>query len=306
MRRGVVLGIVAGVLVLAVAGAVLFYLLAVPGMLSSSYKDRAEPEHEKAERALRPAYAAFGRQTFGVDNRPIEKAKKPGQYVKAVLRVSDENLRNLSRARRTIKRAEAELKKVDEEKITDTPDWPLLGGRGDLDDVDRVAGEEEKYLSRARRYLREFRALVDYEADAARFYRRAGLTFGRAGEAIPENATSPGQITRPVDRAVDEIRSQARRFKRVKPPPERRAEHRNDLAAVDFVVAELRRFSSAIKRLDISAAEQIDRRLARGSKRYDRRTQSHFRRLLRRSRHVRQIDDLESRERKIAKLYEGL
>lgn len=306
MRRGVVLGIVGGVLVLAVAGAVLFYVLAVPGMLTSSYKERAEPEHEKADDAMRPVYAAFSRDTFGVDNRPLEKAKRPGQYVKAVVKVTGENLRNLSRARRTIKRAEQKLKEIDEEEITDVPDWPLLGGRGDLDTVEDVAGEQEDYLRKARRFLRDFQALVAYESDSARYVRRVGLTFGRAAQAIPENATSPGQITRPIEGSVRAIQSQTRRFRRVKAPPERRAEHKNDLAAVAFVIAELRRFTAAIKRLDVSSAQQIDRRLARGSKRFDRRTQASFRRLIGRSRYVKQMDDLERRERDIARAYEGL
>lgn len=306
MRRRLVIGIVSGVVVLALAGAALLYLLVVPGMLSSSYKERAEPEHEKAEDALRPALAAFSRDTLGVDNRPIEKAKKPGQYVKAVVRVTGENLRNLGRARRTIKRAERKLAEVDEEELTDVPDWPLLGGRGDLDDVEELSGDEKDYLRKARRFLRDFRTLVDYESDSARFIRRAGLTFGRAGDAIPERPTSPGQITGPVDRCIREIGSQRRRFDRLKVPRERRAEHRNQLAAAGFVVGELRRFSAAIKRLDVSAAEQIDRRLARGSKRFDRRTQANFRRLVARSSYVRQVRDIERREITIARLYEGL
>lgn len=306
MRRGLVIGIVSGVVVLALAGAAILYLLAVPGMLSSSYKERAEPEHEKAEEALQPVLAAFSRRTLGVDNRPIEKAKRPGQYVKAVLRVTDENLRNLGRARRTIKRAEQKLGAVDEDKITDVPDWPLLGGHGDLDDVENVSGEEEDYLRKARRFLRDFRTLVDYESDSARFIRRAGLTFGRAGDAIPERPTSPGQVTGPIDRCVRDIGSQRRRFARFKVPRERRGEHRNLLATVDFIVAELRRFTAAIKRLDVSAAQQIDRRLARGSKRFDRRTQANFRKLVARSSYVRQIRDLERREITIGRLYERL
>jgi hypothetical protein len=306
MRRGVVLGIVGGVLLLAVAGAVLFYLLAVPGMLTSSYKERAEPEYEKADDAMRPVYAAFSRDTFGVDNRPIEKAKRPGQYVKAIVKVTGENLRDLGRARRTIKRAEQKLDEIDEDDLTDVPDWPLMDGRGDLDTVEKVAGEQDDYLRKARAFLRDFRTLVDYESDAARFFRRAGLTFGRAGDAVPDNPTSPGQVTRPIDRGVRENQSQARRFKRVKVPRERRAEHRNQLAAVDFVVAELRRFSSALKRLDLGTAQQVDKRLASGSKRYDRVTQKHFQKLIRRSRYVKQMDDLERRERRILRTLDDL
>ena len=46
-------------ILLAVAAAVLLYLLAVPGMLSSSYKERAEPEHERAEAAIARRYGGL-------------------------------------------------------------------------------------------------------------------------------------------------------------------------------------------------------------------------------------------------------
>ena len=300
MRWGVVVGVVV------VAAAAAFYLLAVPGMLSSSYEERAEPEHEKAEKALDPAYEAFSRETLGTDNRPIEKADKPGEYVREIERVTADNLRRLSRARRTVKRAEAGLGEVDEGELGDVPDWPLLGGRGGLDEAEEIAGDEGDYLRKARAFLRDFRRLIDFETDFNRFWRRVGLTIGRGNAAIPKNPTSPGQVTRPVDRSVRQLESALRRFRRMKAPPERRAEHRNVVAGFGFVIAELRRFSSAIKRLDIGAAEQVDKRLARGTKRYDRRTQANFRRLIARSRYVRQIDDLERRERELGRAWDEL
>ena len=103
-----------------------------------------------------------------------------------------------------------------------------------------------------------------------------------------------------------EAESQLRRFRRVRPPPERRAEHRNVVAGIGFVLADYRRFSSALKRLDIGSAEQVDKRLGRGTKRFDRRTQANFRKLIARSRYVKQIDDLRRREHEISRAYREL
>ncbi|HEX2127537.1 MAG TPA: hypothetical protein VHF45_13380 [Thermoleophilaceae bacterium] len=301
MRRGLLVGIVAGVLV----GAVLIYLLAVPGRLASDYKERAEPEHERVEQALDPVYDTFGRQTLGWDNRPIEKADGPGEYVRAIEKVTRQHLRDLAPARRAINRAQRTLEDIDEEKLTETPDWPLLGGRGELREAEEIAGREKDYLRKGRRFLKDYRRLIDYEIDQARFYRRVGITIGR-GAVRARDADTPSEFSGTVDRNVREVAAQVRRFRKLKAPPERRAEHRNIAATIDFVIGELRRLSNAVRRLDLEAADQVDNRLARGSKPYDRRTQLHFRRLISRSTYVRQIRDLERRQGRIARAYDDL
>lgn len=306
MRRGLLAGIVGGVVAVACVAAVVFYLMAVPGMLATGYKERAEPEHDRVEKLLRPARDTFSRETFGFDNREIEKADKPGEYVRAVERATGRALKRHNKARGTVKRTAARLAKVDAGEMTEAPDWPLLGGRGELSDAESIASDESDYVRKAERFLRDYERLLEYEIDVLRFYRRVGITMGRGGDSIPDNPTSPGQITRPINRSVSDIQGQVRRFKKLKPPPERKDEHRNFVGAINFVVSELRRFSSAIGRLDIASANQIDRRLARGSKRYDRRSRANFRRLLARSIYVRQINDLEKRERDISRAYKKL
>lgn len=305
MRRGLLVGIVAGVIVLVLAGAVLFYLLAVPGMLASSYKERAEPEHEKVEKALDPVYETWGRQTLGWDNRPIEKADKPGEYVRAVEKVTSRHLRDLAPAQVAISRAQRNLKKIDEERLTDTPDWPLLGGRAELGEAEDIASREEDYLRKGRRFLKEYRRLIDYEIDETRFYRRLGVTMGR-GLADVADADTPDEFVRSNDRMTRKIAGQIRRFKKMKPPAERRDEHRNVAAGFAFIIGELRRASSAVRRLDLQELEGVERRLARGTKPYDRKTQRHFRRLIARSTYVRQIRGLERLEGRIGRAYDDL
>lgn len=305
MRRGLVVGIVAGVIVLALAGAVLFYLLAVPGMLASSYKERAEPEHEKVEEALAPVFETWGRRTLGWDNRPIEKADKPGEYAPAVEKVTSRHLRDLAPAQVAISRAERKLAKIEEERLTDTPDWPLLGGRAELGEAEEIASREEDYLRRGRRFLKEYRRLIDYEIDETRFYRRIGVTIGR-GLSTLEDAGTPEQFARSNDRMVRQIASQLRGFRKLKPPAERRDEHRNVSAGFDFIIRELRGLSTAVRNLDLQRIEQGERRVSRGSKRYDRTTQRHFRRLISRSTYVRQMRGLERLEGRIGRAYDAL
>jgi hypothetical protein len=304
MRRGLIVGIVAGVVLLALTGAALFYLLSVPDRLASSYKEDAEPEHEKIEKALGPVARSFSRRTFGEDTSEIGRAKRPGTYVRALERVTRRELKEIGPARRSIKRAERELEEIDEEAMTETPDWPLLGGRGDLKKAEEIAGEERDYLSKSRRFLREYRRLVDWASDRLRFYRRFGLTLGRGFGSIPENPSSPGQVTRPLERTADEIAAQARRFRRVKAPSEVRREHRNIAASVEFVVSEVRGLATAVRNLDLQRINQFDRRVTRGLRRYDRRSTGHFRTLIARSIYVRLINDVERRERQIGRAYD--
>jgi hypothetical protein len=305
MKRGVLLGVAGGVVVLAIVGAVLFYLLAMPGRLADDYKERAEPEHEKVEEALAPVYETWGRQTLGWDNRPIEKADKPGEYVRAVEKVTSTHLRGLAPAQVAISRAQRELEKIDEERLTETPDWPLLGGRAELGEAEDVASREEDYLRRARRFLKDYRRLIDHEIDETRFYRRIGVAIGR-GLSDLAAADSPGEFVRSNNRMVQKIAGQLRRFKKLKPPPERRDEHRNVSAGFAFIIDELRGLSAAVRNLDLQRIEDGERRLARGSKRYDRKTQRHFRRLISRSTYVRQIRGLERLEGRIGRAYDDL
>lgn len=300
------MGVVAGVLVLAAAGALLAYLTLLPERLASSYKDRAEPEHEKVEKALDPVYDTFSTKTFGENTRELARADRPGEYVRAVERVTARELKEVGPARRSIRRAERELDEIDEADLTETPDWPLLGGRGDLKEAESIAGEERDYLRKARRFLADYKRLVNWAADRLRFFRRVGLTLGRYSQNAPDNPTSPAQVTRPLRATAREIDSQVRRFKRGKPPREVDGEHRNMAAAVSFVSGQLRGLASAVDRLDLAAANRIDREFSRGFRPYDRRSRANFRRLLARSIYVRQTDDLERRERDIARAYEKL
>jgi hypothetical protein len=300
------MGIVAGVVGLALAGAVLIYLLAVPDRLAGGYKDRAEPEHQKIERALAPVYRTFSSRTFGTDDRSIEKADGPGEYVRAVEKTTRRELRELTPARRAIKRAEAKLDAIDEDDLTETPDWPLLGGRGPLEEAGEIADMESDYLRKGRRFLTEYRKLIDWLIDGTRFSRRFGLTLGRGFASIPDNASTPAEYTRPVDRTVRQLASQLRRFSRVKAPKPVRGEHRNIVAGVGLVIREIRGLSSAVKRFDLARVEQFDKRVSRGLRPHERRSRVNFRKLIGRSLYVRQIDGLERRERLIGKALEDL
>lgn len=303
MRRGLIAGIVAGVVMVALTGALLLYLLALPGKLAGNWEERAEPTHEEVDKALEPVFFTFSARSLGQDVREIGRADGPGEYVRAVERVTSRQLRDLRLPLRAIARAEKKLDEIDEADLTEAPDWPLIGGRGDLDQAEEIAGQEREYLTRARRFLRDYRRLIDYLVHSARAFRSTGVTIGLGGADIPDSPQSPRDVTRPIHRVIRQLASQRRRESRFKPPPPLRAEHRNSLARLDFTIAELRRFTAAIERYDITTASQLDRRLSRGSRRYDRRSRRNFVALVAKSTYVRQITRLKRHEREIGRAY---
>ena len=55
MRRGLVIAAI----LLALTGVALFYFLALPGMLSSSYRERAEPADHSIATSLNQVYGTY-------------------------------------------------------------------------------------------------------------------------------------------------------------------------------------------------------------------------------------------------------
>lgn len=306
MRRGVVAGIVAGVLVVATVGAVLLYLLALPGKLAGDWEARAEPLHEEVDKALEPVFVTFSARSLGQDVREIERADAPGEYVRAVERVTSRQLKDLRLPQKAIGRAQKKLDSIDEADLTESPDWPLIGGRDELGEAREIAAEERQYLVRARRFLRDYKRFIDYLVHSARVIRSTGVTLGLGAADIPDSPQTPGEVTRPMNRVIRKLASQRRRESRFKPPPDLRAEHRNSVARFAFMIAELRRYTAALNRYDVTTALEFDRRLSRGSRRYDRRSRKNFVKLIQKSTYVRQISRLKRHEREIGRAYVDL
>ena len=302
-RRGLIAGIVAGVVLVALAGALLLYLLVLPGELASSYKARAEPAHEEVDKALEPVFFTFSAQSLGQSVREIERADGPGEYVRAVEKVTSRQLKDLRLPQSAIRRAQRKLDGLDEADLTEAPDWPLIGGRGELQKAEEIAAQEREYLTRARRFLRDYKRFIDYLVHGARAFRSTGVTIGLGAADIPDSPETPGEVTRPMTRVIRKIASQRRRESRFKPPPDLRAEHRNSVGRLGFLIAELRRYTAAINRYDVTTALQFDRRLSRGSRRYDRRSRRNFVALVRKSTYVRQISRLKRHEREIGRAF---
>ncbi|HEX8648295.1 MAG TPA: hypothetical protein VF715_15485 [Thermoleophilaceae bacterium] len=306
MRRGLIAGIVAGVVAVATAVALLLYLLMAPEKLARNWESRAEPQHEEVDKALEPVFFTFSARSLGQDVREIERADGPGEYVRAVERVTSRQLRDLRLPLSAIRRAERKLGDIDESDLTESPDWPFIGGRGELGEAEEIAGQEREYLTRARRFLRDYKRLIDYLVHSARVVRSTGVTIGLGAADVPDSPQTPGEITRPWNRIIRKLASQRRRESRVKPPPGLGAMHRNALAQFAFTIAELRRYTAAVNRYDVTTALQLDRRLSRGSRRYDRRTRREFVKLVGRSTYVRQISRLKRHEREIGRAYVDL
>jgi hypothetical protein len=296
--------IVLAIGVIAVVGAIAFYMLAMPGRLAADYKEDAEPAQKELRSAMRPVFRTLSPETFGFDARSVRKAKTPDQYVRAIDKATSSSLRRLEPAHTAIRRAKRVLEDADEEALYETPDWPLLGGRGDLEDAEAIAEDERRYVSEARAFLKHYDRLLSYTLDMANFVKGFGVAFGRGFASIPDRPTSPGQVTGPLGRTVSRLDREMRTLRRLKAPPELRADHKTQVAFVRFVIRQIDSLSSAVKARDLQRIEAWDNEFARGTRRYD--TTVSLRRLVKRSSYAKSVRKLRGTERRLLRGFERL
>ncbi|HEX8648294.1 MAG TPA: hypothetical protein VF715_15480 [Thermoleophilaceae bacterium] len=289
--------------VLAVGAAVAYYLFWVPPQLADDYEEKAEPEHAKIGQTLSQVTGEFNNVVLGTI---AFKRKDARAYMRTYLRVAARDMREQRRALRRVRRARRELARIDESALTEPPDWPLLGSRGDMEDAQALAGKERDYLRKARAFLRDFAALLAYEVRADRWIGRHNLSFARAETRIPKVATSPGQITGPLDAAALRAELAVRGYRRLKPPKPMRAEHRRVAREMQRDIRDQRAISRAVKRNDFTRVRAIERRVKRDLKRRNRASRAALAWLVDRSRYARQIEDLKRRETKGYEAFEDL
>ena len=296
-----------GVLVLALlGGALAYYLTQIPDELAKDYHDEALPEQQRVRKAMRPVYRTMSIATFGANNKPIEKAKNERQYVKALEKVSSKELAQLTPARRAIDKAKRTLAKVDEDKLLELPDAPLLDGRGKLADAEDIVTAERRYLDRARRFLRDYDKLIAYLSLRTKFIRDTGVDVGRGFDKIPQTFTSPGQFTGPVEGVIKTLRKELRKFRKVKPPADVKREHGIDVHDTEFLIARLGDMNAAARRLDNAGLRKAFSALSREGKRSVKRTKNSVPRLVTRSRAAKSIRELRKRERQLLEAFEKL
>lgn len=286
------------------AAAVAYYFTQVPGMLAEDYKEKAEPEQQRIREAMRPVYRSLSAKTFGTDSRSIERAKNPDQFVRAIDRTTATELRQLVPAQKAIARAKRVLSKADEHALLDTPAWPLLGGRGDLQEAEEIADREREYLPQARAFLKHYERVVSYTRNDIRFVRTYGVTFGKGFGAIPDSPTSPGQVTGPIDRTARRLEAQLRGYRKVKAPPELRRDHKTHVALVRYVIAQIRELSSAVKARDLGRINRWERNFARGTKRF--RVRVTVRKFVTSSSYAKSVRKLRDVERALVRAYKRL
>jgi hypothetical protein len=297
--------IVAGaVLSLWVIAAVGFYMFAMPNRLASDYRDDAEPEHKQIRKAMQPVYKSLSIKTFYLDDRRIEKAKTPDRFVHEIDRATSKALRRLQPLERKVARARKTLEKADEKALTDVPDWPMLGGRDDLEVAEEIAEDEERYLPEARAFLKRYEDLVEFWISDALALRRFGVTVGRGFESVPDNPTSPGQVTGPLERMARKLDKHLRSYKRSKPPPGLRRYRKEAVALVRLFTREIRGLADAVKDRDLARIESFDNRIDRAIKKS--KAEVSVGHLVYRSNYAQDIRRLKSRERKLQREFRKL
>ena len=280
--------------VLLQAGAVAYYLTEMPPRLAEDYAERAEREHERLARAVGPATETFDDVTLGTLD--IDDDLSPRAYLRRFKRVTRQDRREHARAERRVKRAKRALARADTEAMTEVPDWPLLGGRGELGEAEDAAERLDAYMRKARAFVRDYGLLLDYWGTTSRMGERVVVALTEAYAKIPRYIASPRQFTGPMGRALGVAEAQLKRLRRLDPPKALRADHRRSLAGLRRNIADQRAMSAAVRRSDFAGANRIRASLRRRAKAEDRRGRRELQRLVGSSRYRRQINDLLRRE----------
>ena len=293
-------------LLAAAGGALAYYLDTQPDKLATEYRNRARPEHEKLERAMRAVYTTLNVRVFGASDRFTRKAKTPEQYVVAIRRDMSRERRQLRPAVRAIRNARRALAGVDERRLTEVPSGWLLDGRGKLADAEQIPAAERRYLADARRFLDEYDELVDYTLFVVRFVEQSGVAMGRGFAKIPDRPTTPEQVAGPIDAVAADIDRFRKSLARRRPPPIERSDHRAVMNLFGFYSRTFRELADAVRARDLAEIEATEKDLSRGSRRYQRRTRGGVAKLLTNSQYSRAIRRLRDHERRLEEAYAKL
>jgi hypothetical protein len=289
---------------LVLIGAVVFAIVGLPPTLADDYEEKAEPAHQEVEDALRPVTDSFNADTLGV--LEIKRTKDSRTYMRRADKATARDLKELSAARREVKRARRAIEEADTGAMTDSPSPPLVGGIGDLGEAADVADAEDAYLRKSRTFLRDYDRMLAFSAASIEAIHEMDIAFTSQDAKIPDTPTSAGQITGPLNRGIAAAARHVKTFGRLKAPRVFRREHRRVHAELEEFLSQQRAISRAITRDDFGRVRQIEREVRADGKRYDRASRKDLDKLLERSPYRRQIDDLERRETKIAQMYEDL
>ncbi|HEX8075606.1 MAG TPA: hypothetical protein VF545_11565 [Thermoleophilaceae bacterium] len=304
-RRWIVFG-GAGVAVLLVAGAAIFYFAALPGILVDDYRDRARPEHRKVETAMGRVYRTFSAKTFGVSSRDIDKAKTPDQYVRALHRAVARERRQLKPPRAAARHARNVLRGVDREALLEVADPPALHGAGKLPSARRVASAERRYLAASKGFLDEYERLVEYDLAVLNFSDRFGTTLGRGLAALPKHPQTPEAYARPLDAFAKKVERVADGFHAKPPNATDRRSQRAGLGAARFYARKLHGLADAVRARDLAKVNSFDREITTGLKKFRTGGRRELQRLLGHSRYSRSIRKLNGLEMRIATAYREL
>jgi hypothetical protein len=291
------------VLVLFVVAAAL-YFTQIPKQLASDYRKRAEPAQRELTRAMRQVYGSFSASVFGANPASFEAAKTYRQQVLAYDRLMRTELRQLRAARNSVERAGRAIARAPRDDLLEVPDWPLLGGRGKLGDVAQIADDERRYLRRARSFLREYGRLVAFHIAVAELDRVTSMTTYRALQ--PTNPTSAADAAAPLERIVRQLRPRLRSFRKRKPPPDAKRQHKLVVALEELRLAKEGEAARAVRALDFARARRAEEALARATRKYKDRTEDSVVRLLESSRIAHAMRDLRRRERTLLRALVGL
>jgi hypothetical protein len=300
MKRGRLL--LGGVVLLLVAGALVFYFAFVPGMQADDYKKAARPEHAKLVKAMERVDRTFSFRTFGA-SRKI-KAKSPEEYVRELRKFVAGERREIKPASTAIKKARSVLKDVNEGALLDVPSWPVIGGSGDLGKAEDLADDERAYLEASRRFLPRYARLVEYASDEIEFADQTGLAMGNGVAALPEHPTSPEQVARPMDSVAAKIERITRDYRRIKPPKDVRRTVHEALGLAQFLSRTFREFADAVRARDLAKINQFDETLSKGVDRYELGSKS-VRRLVTKSSYSRELRRIRKLNQRVEKGYAG-
>lgn len=297
----------AGVLVLLVAGAAIFYFAALPGILAADYKDQARPEHEKVRTAMSRVYDTFNARTItGTSTRELKRAKGPDAFIHALHRVVARERRIFRPVQARIKDARRALRAADRKALADVADPPAIGGSSELDRANGVAAAERRYLRSAASYLSSYGRLIDFYNAELKFLQQASTSLAKGFANLPKHPGSPEAFAGPVDRIAGKLEREVRAGHRLKVPADEKRQHRELLSLFKDYAGNIRRFADAVRARDLAKVKAFPHQLSATAKHYKNAGRGSVGRLLTRSAYSRAIKGLKRLEDRIAQDYERL
>lgn len=242
------------------------YFTQAPTRLAGDYREQAKPAFESVDESMYAVFGRFRARFFrGLAIEDLAK-KRTQQNLQRLRRAFKRQYRAdrgaIAAANGAIADAEAAISEA-EDDLVEVDSWPLLDGRGDLEDADEDAKLARAYLDRSRAFLAALGEVTAYSKRTLRVDEEITATV----LAEAPDADAPIEVFRAsIGNTVNNLEKAKRKLKRLpKPPADARAFEYATRAGLELGLDYYRTIQTAFENLDPglfdTAGERLDDKL---------------------------------------------